>query len=100
MNTAQGKQQNIGDQIPVDFVTNGIICSAFYYANKKGVHVVHSGTSEKNPVTWALSTYVVRKYWRENPSVKTVQRPLFELIDSRLKYKVLLNFYRNFSLKL
>ena len=88
LNCAEGNKQNIGDQVPVDFVTNGILCAAFYYANQKGVHVLHSGTSDKNPVTWSLSTNVVRKFWRENPSSKCLKRPEFELIDSRLRLQV------------
>lgn len=93
LNTAPGIKSNIGDQIPVDFVTNGIICSAYYYANKKGVHVVHSGSSEKNPVTWNTSTYIIRKFWRENPSIKAVQRPMFELVPSKLELKVNLVYF-------
>ena len=88
LNNAPGVKDNIGDQIPVDFVVNGIICAAYFYANKKGVHVLHSGSSEKNPVSWDTSTYVVRKFWRENPSAKSVQRPNFELVESKVLLKV------------
>lgn len=92
MHYAEGKVENIGDQIPVDYVTNAIICSAYYYANKKGVHVLHSGSSDKHPITWGMSLYFVKKWWRENPSTKTVNRPNFELIPSRLTFKVDLFF--------
>ena len=93
LNSARGKPENIGDQIPVDFVTNGIIAALWFYAGKKGVHVLHSGTSERNPVTWALATSVVRRFWRENPSSKMISRPNFELYSSRWKLKVLIKTY-------
>ena len=88
LNFAPGIKDNIGDQIPVDFVVNGIITAAYFYANKKGVHVLHSGSSDKNPVSWDTATYVVRKFWRENPSPKSIKRPNFELVESNVLLKV------------
>lgn len=92
LNSARGKPENVGDQVPVDFVTNGIISAVWYFSGKKGVHVLHSGTSDKNPVTWAVSTSVVRRFWRENPSTKMISRANFELYSSPLKLKVF--FYK------
>lgn len=86
---AEGKKHNIGDQVPVDHVVSGIIVSAAYYANKKQLNVVHSGTSEKNPVTWETATVTIKKYWQENMSVKSISpKPTFELIDSPARLRV------------
>lgn len=48
-----GKEENIADIIPVDYVSNAIIVSTAMCADKPGLTVVHSNTSHMNPVTWS-----------------------------------------------
>lgn len=68
---------------------NAIIVAAAYYADKKELNVVHSGTSEKNPVTWETATVTIKNYWQENMSIKSIApKPTFQLIDSPARLRV------------
>jgi hypothetical protein len=42
----------VADIIPVDYVTNAIISSTAIKANKPGLTIIHSNSSDRNPVTW------------------------------------------------
>ena len=49
--TLRGSASNIADNIPVDYVVNGILLSLFDSRNDK-FKVYHSSSSYQNPVTW------------------------------------------------
>ena len=53
LNYVNAKSDNITDIIPVDFVSNAIIVSTVMCADKPGLTVVHSNSSNVNPVTWS-----------------------------------------------
>ena len=53
LNYLNSKIDNIADIIPVDFVSNAIIVSTVMCANKPGLTIVHSNSSNVNPVTWS-----------------------------------------------
>jgi fatty acyl-CoA reductase len=52
LNYVNSKEDNIADIIPVDLVSNAIIVSSAMCADKPGLTVVHSNSSNVNPVTW------------------------------------------------
>ena len=69
-------------------MVNAIIVAVAYYADKKQLNVVHSGTSEKNPVTWETAIVTIKNYWQENMSIKSISpKPTFQLIDSPAKLR-------------
>ncbi len=52
LNYVNSKEDNIADIIPVDLVSNAIIVSSAMCADKPGLTIVHSNSSNVNPVTW------------------------------------------------
>ena len=78
----KGDPRNIGDLIPVDYVADYILAAAYYGSINKGVHIMHSCSSEINPVTWGTCSEVVVKYWRENPPEKKFAECNFKIYES------------------
>ena len=57
--TLQGSAENIADNIPVDYVANGILVGLFDSRNDK-FRVYHSSSSSQNPMTWGdVRTYTL-----------------------------------------
>jgi len=52
LNYAYGGGPLIGDIVPVDFVSNGMIVAAAKHAMKNDLMVVHLASSDLNPMTW------------------------------------------------
>jgi len=61
MQALPGNINTIGDQIPVDYVSNCIIAATAHNAYKKRFKIIHSSSSSINPCTWAM----VRKHLYE-----------------------------------
>jgi hypothetical protein len=78
----KGDPENIGDLIPVDFVSDYILVAAYYGALKQGFHVMHSCSSDINPVTWGTCSDVVSQFWRENPAEKQFATSNFKIYQS------------------
>lgn len=66
VNHVRGNPENIGDLIPVDFVSDYILVAAFYGTIHHGTHIMHSASSDVNPVTWGACTTIVLDYWNAN----------------------------------
>ena len=49
-----GSMHLIGDQVPVDFVSNTIICSTAAKARQNKFSIVHSTSSSLNPISWEM----------------------------------------------
>mmetsp|Transcript_6857 Transcript_6857/g.12463 ORF Transcript_6857/g.12463 Transcript_6857/m.12463 type:complete len:1134 (-) Transcript_6857:48-3449(-) len=84
-----GNYDNIGDQIPVDFVANSIIVAAARFAHRQDVPVLHCGTSAINPVTWRFCGEIVTFFWNKFPPEKRFAKTKFTMIQSERKYRVL-----------
>jgi fatty acyl-CoA reductase len=46
------EEHNVTDIMPVDYVTNAIVASTALKAGKPGLSVIHSASSQRNPITW------------------------------------------------
>jgi len=84
----QGRAENIGDQIPVDFVSDTIIVAAAAYAKSPEINVVHSASSTQNPVSWRRASAIMSKYFKANLPAKRLASPHFRLIPSETELKV------------
>ena len=83
-----GSLDCIGDQIPVDFVSDQIIVAAAYAANKKKVSVFHSGTSSKNPTSFRIVSETTKAYFTRHPPEKRMGKCDLDLIESRKYYEL------------
>ena len=84
-----GNIDSVGDQIPVDYVTDMIIVAAAYAANKRGkISVFHSGTSSKNPTTFRIVRDTMKDYFTRHPPEKRIGKPDFDLIENRKFYEL------------
>ena len=83
-----GNLDTVGDQVPVDFVTDMIIVAAAYAANKKKVSVFHSCTSSKNPTTFRIVRDTMKDYFTRHPPEKRIGKPDFDLVENRKFYQL------------
>jgi len=86
--TAIGNGNNIGDQVPVDTVTNAMLVAAALLCSREELNVVHVGTSALNPVLWGKCAEVVQAYWRRHPPEKRVSRVNFNFYQNKKLYGV------------
>lgn len=89
-----GNYDNIGDQIPVDYVSNSIIVAAAKFVGRTDVPVIHCGTSALNPVTWRFCGDVVLSFWRKFPPEKRFAKCKFTMVKSERVYHALRLFTR------
>jgi 1-acyl-sn-glycerol-3-phosphate acyltransferase len=80
---AIGNQNNIGDQIPVDLVSNAVIVCAALYCKPFAPNVVHVGSSARNPVRWRTCREVITAYWKKFPAEKAFGKVTFLMTNSR-----------------
>lgn len=90
---AIGNENNIGDQVPVDIVSNAVIVSAALFCKSGQPNVVHIGTSARNPIRWKTSAEIVKAYWTKFPPEKAISRVGFIMTNSQGFY----NAYRFFK---
>ena len=83
LNYVQGDMKKIGDQIPVDYVSDCIIAAAACFANSNELNIVHSSSSTKNPITWKLAGECVVQHFRNNPPEKQLSKPWFLMYPSQ-----------------
>ena len=88
INVVQGLLKNVGDQIPVDFVSDAIIVSAAKYAGSTALNVVHSASSTQNPITWKRATDIVINYYLDNLPSKRVAKPHFRFVSTQRELKL------------
>ncbi|OQR94316.1 fatty acyl-CoA reductase [Thraustotheca clavata] len=82
-----GNPRSVADIVPVDFVVNGILVSAFAKAKQPSWSpplVVHSGTSDPrgNPLRWRVPIGTLRSYFEQNPPEKGLFPPKFTMHPS------------------
>lgn len=82
LHEVQGNLNNVGDQIPVDYVSDAIIVAAAAFAGSKNINVIHSASSTKNPLKWSLAKKIVIPYFNENPSEKRVGKSHFTMFEN------------------
>lgn len=57
-----------GDCIPCDIVTDFIIVSTAFHANKNQLEVYNVGSSDRNPIKWGECAQIVNNFWNSNQS--------------------------------
>lgn len=67
-----GKANNVGDMVPVDFVSNSMIVAAMYYANTPEMQVVHCSTSHRNPIKWGKARDDMASFTNNHPPPKAL----------------------------
>ncbi|XP_012242338.1 putative fatty acyl-CoA reductase CG5065 [Bombus impatiens] len=78
------------DVVPVDFVVDTIICTAWHITQQRGHEVkVYNCTSSANPFKWGQLQQLVLKYSRETPLNDTLWYPGCPMIANRYIYNVL-----------
>ena len=81
-----GRLDNIGDQIPVDFVGNTILVSAALQANSHALKIVNIGTSAQNPVTWRTCRDAAVAYFHVRPPEKAIAKCSFHMYQNPKVY--------------
>jgi len=84
-----GNLHNVGDQIPCDLVTNTCIVAAAQYAGTKEVQVFHSGSSHRNPLTWAMTVEPMYNYFLQNVPSRSISKVDFSMYTSETMYKIM-----------
>jgi hypothetical protein len=77
------KEDNIADLIPVDYVCNGIIASTALLANKPALNVVHSNSSNSNPITWSGFMNIGYRYLTKQPLSTQAFKPKAVFSDNK-----------------
>mmetsp|Transcript_32848 Transcript_32848/g.29710 ORF Transcript_32848/g.29710 Transcript_32848/m.29710 type:complete len:430 (+) Transcript_32848:489-1778(+) len=87
MHAAEGNEGNIGDQVPVDYVSDITITAAAAYANKnEKTHVINCSSSSRNPVKWRQALQWTTQYFQKQPSSKGVSRPHLIVFKNKKHY--------------
>lgn len=82
-----GNLDNIGDQIPVDFVCNTILVAAALQAHTKTLKIVNIGTSAQNPVTWRTCRDATVAYFSIRPPEKAIAKCSFHMYQNPKIYE-------------
>lgn len=77
----------ISDQIPVDYVCNGIIAACVETANTKDFKIFALGSSNINPVTWGEGHRQVLRYFQTHRPKKSKIRAHTKIIKRKNAYK-------------
>lgn len=85
---------NIGDQIPVDIVSNSAIISAALLCRPYDPYILHVGSSVINPVNWKTCKDILTSYWRKFPSEKAISKANFIMTSSQRFFDAYRFFYR------
>lgn len=79
----------LGDQIPCDYVSNCIIASTAYYANRNNLGIVHSTSTDMKPLNWMM----VKKYFMEFANKIKVPNsfgpPKMDIYRNPIQYKTM-----------
>ena len=84
-----GNPKHVGDLVPVDYVADFILVAAYFGSSHTGVHIMHSSSSHRNPVSWETCTSAVLKYWSSNPPLKRVTKSSFQIYQSTMAMKAI-----------
>lgn len=84
----EGDVNIVFDQVPVDFVADEMIVGAAAFANKRRFTIVHTTSSQRNPLRGGDGFNIVMSYWRAHPPAKRVGPcSVYPIKDPRI-YKV------------
>ena len=89
LQTVPGNMYQIGDQIPVDYVSNCIIAATAHYGNKDKFTIVHSASSSVNPVTWQMVRrylYIVGNHYKMKRKIRAQK---FKMYKSKTVFETL-----------
>ncbi|EKX41704.1 hypothetical protein GUITHDRAFT_55447, partial [Guillardia theta CCMP2712] len=88
MPVQSGDPELVGDQIPVDLVTNAILVAAAEACSKGPgfFRIYHSGSSTRNPVRWSLCAEAVARFWKKRPSSKSQLKCQYTMVKNPLVY--------------
>jgi len=81
-----GKMDMIGDQIPVDIVSNATLIATYLNAKKDSVTYCHVGSSARNPVSWNMCRDSVVPYWLAFPPEKAIAKIEFRAVSNMASY--------------
>ncbi|CAK65858.1 unnamed protein product (macronuclear) [Paramecium tetraurelia] len=87
--TLNGDECLIGDQVPVDYVSDFILTAGAYQNGRKEVSVYHCCSSAKNPMTWALAKEVNAQFWTKSPSSQQFSKPNLTFYKNERLYKLM-----------
>eukprot|EP00761_Pharyngomonas_kirbyi_P002199 gb/GECH01002203.1/.p1 GENE.gb/GECH01002203.1/~~gb/GECH01002203.1/.p1 ORF type:complete len:1156 (+),score=242.96 gb/GECH01002203.1/:1-3468(+) len=95
---------NIGDQVPVDFVSKSIIMIAVETAERSeeahgdpiSLKFFHCGTSATNPVRWRDASGTVMEYWTRNPPKRRIQDPHVHFLENDMHFRA--QFFLRYTL--
>lgn len=90
-----GNKNNIGDQVPVDTVSNAVIVAAALFCKPLTPNIMHVGSSARNPVRWKTCIDVVTAYWSKFPAEKAIAKASFIMTNSERFFKTYRFFRRS-----
>lgn len=79
----------IGDQVPADLVSNGIIAATADIAGEDRFNILHMGTSKDKPLTMIYVKKTILPYLLKRPPRRTFSKPGFFFVNSDLVYNSL-----------
>jgi len=81
--------ESVGDQIPVDIISNATLVNTFLYGQKEGeVHIAQVVSSARNPLTWSQVSQHVISYWISFPPQKAIGPAAFRGVTNMTLYKI------------
>lgn len=90
-------KKKICDMVPVDFVANTVICSAWYIGLKKlkDAQIFNCTSGGLNPITWGELKDISEPILIQNPSMELFRYPGAKFHSSRLIHQIHLNIEHN-----
>ncbi len=67
-----GKANNVGDLIPVDFISNASIVAAMHCAGSPELNVFHVTSSHRNPLQWGRARDYMEAFTNNHPPPKAL----------------------------
>ena len=72
---AVGRADKVCDIVPVDIVSNTIICAAAFYCKQNSPFIVQVGSSSRNPIAWGAVKNIAVATWSKFPPEKALAKP-------------------------
>jgi len=80
----------VGDQIPVDYVSNCIIAATAHRAKKNKLSIIHSASSSINPCTWAMVRKYLFEYGNKTKIHVALRKPKFKIYKNEKIYQAMM----------
>jgi 1-acyl-sn-glycerol-3-phosphate acyltransferase len=92
----EGANTNVGDVIPVDYVSNAIIvASAIIFKKRKEYFICQAASSSENPMCWGYPLNQVRDYFQRNRPPRGIAKPEFTFYSPQMFQ---IRFFLEFSI--